>query len=270
MPFATINNANIYYEIAGEGEAVIFLHAGIADHRMWNEQFAPFSTHFRTLRYDLRGFGQTTAPTQPFSHTDDLRTLLDQFGIQRAALIGCSNGGRVALDFLLAYPERVSALVMVCSSPRGFKYEGESPPLWDEIIAAYESGDLERTARLEAQLWAVGLYRTPDQLDPALLDLVSEMNLIALKNEPTNGEEQYVQGSSADPLPAVQRLAEVRVPTLLVIGELDSPVILEAGKLMMQQIVGVQQVFMPTAHLPGMERPDEFNRIVSEFLKASL
>lgn len=263
MSFTNINGANIYYEIGGEGEAVVFLHAGIADSRMWNAQFNHFATQFRTLRYDLRGFGQTTAPTQPYSHVEDLRTLLDQLGIQRAALIGCSNGGRVALDFLLAYPERTSALVMVCSSPRGFKFASEAPPLWDEIIAAYDSGDLEQVARLETQLWAVGIRRTPDQVDPAFLDLVSEMNLIALKNEEVVGEEQYVEP------PAVGRLAEVRVPTLLVIGELDSPVVLEAGKFMGEQIAGAQQVFMPTAHLPSMERPDEFNQVVSDFLKAS-
>jgi len=264
MPFASVSGANVYYEIAGEGEALVFLHAGIADSRMWNDQFARFAAQFRTLRYDLRGFGKTTAPTQPYSHVEDLRVLLDHLGIQRAALIGCSNGGRVALDFLLTYPERASALVMVCSSPRGFKFAGEAPPLWDEIVAAYDSGDLERVARLETQLWAVGINRTPDQLDPAFLDLVSEMNLIALKNEEAVGEEQYVEP------PAVQRLAEVRVPTLLVIGELDSPVILKAGKLMMRQIAGARQVFMPTAHLPSMERPHEFNRHVLEFLKAAL
>jgi pimeloyl-ACP methyl ester carboxylesterase len=262
MPFASVNGANIDYEIAGEGEAVVFLHAGIADSRMWDAQFNHFAAQFRTLRYDLRGFGQTTAPTQAYSHIEDLRALLDQLGIQRAALIGCSNGGRVALDFLLTYPERVSALVMVCSSPRGFKYAGETPPIWDEIIAAYDSGDLERASRLETQLWAVGTNRTPDQVAPAMLDLVYEMNLIALKNEEAVGEEQFVE-----PL-AVHRLAEIHVPTMLVIGELDSPVVLEAGKFMEEQIAGARQVFMPTAHLPSMERPDEFNHILSEFLTA--
>lgn len=264
MPFTSINGANVYYEIAGEGEAVVFLHAGIADSRMWNDQFPHFAAQFRTLRYDLRGFGQTTAPTQPYSHVEDLRTLLDQLGIQRAALIGCSNGGRLALDFLLAYPERASALVMVCSSPRGFKFDGETPSLWNDIIAAYDSGDLEQVSRLETQLWAVGIQRTPDQVDPAMLDLVYEMNLIALKNEEAVGEEQFVEP------PAVHRLAEVRVSTLLVIGELDLPVVPEAGKLMEEQIAGARQVFMPTAHLPSMERPDEFNRILSEFLTAAL
>ena len=261
MPVAEVNGAKMYYEIAGAGNAVVFLHAGIADSRMWDEQFAHFAEQYRVLRYDLRGFGQTTSPAMPYAHHDDLHTLFDRLGIQRAALIGCSNGGRVAMNFALAYPDRVSALVMVCSSPGGFKFQGESPALWKDVVAAFESGDMERTSRLEAQLWAAGPDRDPAEVDAKMLDLVYEMNLLALRNEVAgNGEEQ-----SFAP-PAVERLAELRAPTLLMVGELDSPVVLEAGKLMQAQISGAKRVDMPAAHLPSMERPDEFNRIVIGFL----
>jgi pimeloyl-ACP methyl ester carboxylesterase len=265
MPHTEINGARIYYEAAGSGEAVVMLHAGIADSRMWNEQFAPFSEDFYAVRYDLRGFGQTTAPAMPYSHHEDLRALLDHLGIQCAALVGCSNGGRVAMNFTLAFPERVTALVMVCSSPGGFKYNGASPALWDEIVKTYEAGDLDKVSRLEAQLWAAGPDRDPAKVDQRMLDLVYEMNLIALKNEESVGEEQPFTP------PAAERLGEIRVPTLVIVGEVDSPVTHEAGKIMAQQIAGVKRVDMPdTAHLPSMEHPQQFNEIVMGFLESVL
>lgn len=265
MPHTDINGARMYYEAAGSGEAVVLLHAGIADSRMWNEQFAPLSEDFYAVRYDLRGYGQTTAPTMAYSHLEDLRALLDHLGIQCAALIGCSNGGRVAMNFTLAHPERVTALVMVCSSPGGFKYEGKAPALWDEIVKTYDTGDLDTVARLEAQLWAAGPERDPATVDQRMLELVTEMNLIALKNEETVGEEKPFAP------PAVGRLGEIRVPTLVIVGEMDSPVTIEAGKIMEQGIANVKRVNMPdTAHLPSMEHPQQFNAIVVDFLEQVL
>ncbi|MBI1258004.1 MAG: alpha/beta fold hydrolase [Chloroflexi bacterium] len=269
MPFADLNGTHLYYEILGEDHAwvVVFLHAGIADSRMWDAQVEPFSQNHRVIRYDLRGFGQTTVPTPaPYSHHEDLRALLDLLEVQRVAVIGCSNGGRVAMNFTLAYPDRVSALAMICSSPGGFKFDGESPALWTQVVKAFDSGDLELTARLEAQLWAAGPERSPDLLDPALLEHVRDMDLIALKNEvaDNSGEEQ-----SFTP-PAAERLSEITVPTLIMTGTQDSPVTHASGSFMKQHIAGAQKVDLPTAHLPSMERPDKFNRVVLDFLKPVL
>jgi pimeloyl-ACP methyl ester carboxylesterase len=183
MPHTEINGADMYYEAAGSGEAVVLLHAGIADSRMLNEQFAPFSEDYYVIRYDLRGFGQTTAPPMPYSHHEDLRALLDHLGIQCAALVGCSNGGRVAMNFTLAFPERATALVMVCSSPGGFKYAGKSPVLWDEVVTAYKAGDAEKMAQVAVQIWGVGMNRAPEQDDQRVRDLVYEMSLIGFRNQ---------------------------------------------------------------------------------------
>lgn len=266
MGYAEINGARMYYETAGAGAVVVLLHAGIADQRMWDAQFEALAERYRAIRYDLRGYGQTEAPAMSYAHHEDLRALLDHLGVERAALIGCSNGGRVALNFALSYPARTSALVMVCSSPGGFKYEGEAPPLWEQIVAAFEAGDLERTSELETELWAVGRYRPPDQVDAGIRDLVKAMNLIALQKEVAGvGEEQDFAPS------AVERLGEIVAPMLIVIGEVDSPAIHEAGKLMMAQIAGARSVVIPdTAHLPNMERPDEFNRATLDFLRDAL
>src|ERR1051326_2810020 len=124
MPFADVNGAHIYYESSGSGDAVVFVHAAVADSRMWSGQVEAFAQKYRVIRPDLRGFGQTTAPPMKFTHHDDLKALLDALGVtEPLAMIGCSNGGRVAMNFTLANPDRVTRLVMVCSAPGGFEPE---------------------------------------------------------------------------------------------------------------------------------------------------
>ncbi len=265
MPFTDppINAAHIYYEIAGTGPAVVLLHAGIANSRMWDAQFAALAQHYRVLRYDLRGYGQTTAPAMAYTHHADLNALLDQLGIERAVLIGCSNGGRAAMNFALTYPQRAAGLVMVCSSPEGFQFERAPSPLRDAINAAFDAGDLETTARLETQLWVVGQRRKPEEVPAAMLDLVYEMNLIALTKEVAGvGDEGDIEP------PAAERLDELKLPVLVMVGELDSPVSFAAGNLMLGLIAGARTVVISdTAHLPNMERSDEFNRLVLDFLR---
>ncbi len=260
--FAEVDGAHMYYESVGSGDAVVFLHAAIADTRMWDAQVEPFSQQYRMIRYDLRGFGQTTAPPMQFTHHDDLRALLDALGVERAAVIGCSNGGRAAMNFTLAYPDRVTKLVMVCSGPGGFEPADFKPAALDEeMFAAYQAGDLEKAARLSARLWFVGPDRPVEQADPAKLELVYQMTLNDLHKEAAGvGDEQ-----SMSP-PAAQRLSEIQVPTLIIAGEYDEPFPLLAAPFMEQGIAGARKVMLPTAHLPSLEQPDEFNRVVLGFL----
>jgi len=266
MPFIDVNGAHIYYESAGTGsETVVFCHAGVADTRMWDGQIKAFSQRYRVIRYDLRGFGQTTAPPMKFTHHDDLRALLDALGVGKAAMIGCSNGGRVAMNFTLANPDRVTKLVMVCSAPGGFEPENFQPAALD--IASYEAeqaGDLEKAARIGAQLWLAGAERPADQVDPAKLQLVYEMCLNDLKKSAAGvGDEQ-----SMSP-PGAKRLGEIHVPVLVIVGDYDEPMASLAAPFMQQGIADVRRVNMPTGHLPSLERPDDFNRIVLAFLDKS-
>jgi pimeloyl-ACP methyl ester carboxylesterase len=266
MPFIDVNGAHVYYELTGapdaEGGTVVFLHAAVADTRMWAGQTAPFSQRHRVLIYDMRGFGQTTAPPMAYTHHDDLRALLDALGIEKAAVIGCSNGGRAAMNFTLANPDRVTKLVMVCTAPGGFRPTEFTPvPLDEESYAAFEAGDLEKAARLGAQLWLAGPERPVDQVDPAKLELVYQMNMIALKNEAAGvGDEQSMAP------PAIDRLGEIHVPTLVIVGDYDEPYGSLAAVVMEREIADVRRVNLPTGHLPSLERPDDFNRVVLGFL----
>jgi pimeloyl-ACP methyl ester carboxylesterase len=179
-----VNGASLYYDVAGNGEPLVLVHAGIADRRMWDGQLEAF-----------------------------LRGLLNFLGIQRAILVGCSIGARTVIDFALAHPARVPALV--CPTVSGFESDEESPEEWDKLVVA----------------------------DEAL------------------GNERLAQPS------AVNRLAEIQAPTLVVAGDLDRPEVDVRAKLLSRSILRAQKVVVNgTAHVPSMEKPQEFNRVVLGFL----
>lgn len=260
--FAASDGTEFYYEVVGEGRPLVLLHAGIADSRMWDEQFATFAQHYRVVRYDLRGYGQTALVDNPYSHHADLLQLLNYLDIPQAQLCGCSMGGTTALDFALAYPARTSALVLVACQPSGDEFVSKPPPQREEMYAKFDAGDYAGVAELEVQMWVDGPHRTPDQVDTALRQRVREMDTITLRNEALElGEYQPL-----DP-PAATRLEQVRVPTLIISGDLDRPAMIHAAELMGRTIAGAQTaVITGTAHLPSMEQPILFNQLVLNFL----
>jgi pimeloyl-ACP methyl ester carboxylesterase len=151
--------------------------------------------------------------------------------------------------------------VLVCPSVSGLEADEEPPGEWEELVKADEAGDLERVSELEVRIWVDGHHRGPELVDPAVRDLVREMNLIALQNEAALGDER-----PADP-PAVERLAEIRFPVLVVAGERDRPEVNARADLLTRSIPHAQKVVVAeTAHVPNMEKPEEFNRVVLEFL----
>ncbi len=97
--YAPSNAAKLYFETRGEGPALVFIHAGVSDHRMWDPQVEVFASRFKVIRYDLRGFGKSTMPEESFALRDDLFAVLRHLGIGKAALIGCSMGGAIGDRF---------------------------------------------------------------------------------------------------------------------------------------------------------------------------
>jgi len=260
---ADVNGATLHYEVAGEGGPLVLVHAGISDSRMWDAQVDAFSRFYRTIRYDLRGFGRSPIVEGPYSHHADLRALLDALEVDRALLVGCSMGGATVIDFALENPERVGALVLVGSAVGGFEFDEGPPEEWDALVAADEAGDLERVSELEVRMWVDGPRRGPDVVDPPVRDLVREMNLIALKNEALElGEELELWP------PAAPRLSQIQASTLVLVGDEDRPRTLAAADLLERELPDARKTVMAgTAHLPNMERSEEFNRLVLEFLK---
>jgi len=260
--WAAVNGANIHYRAAGDGPSLLLLHAGICDSRMWDEQIGEFAGTHRVIALDFRGFGQTKMVAGPFAHRHDLRALLDYLGLERAILIGGSMSGKTTLDFALEYPDRVGALVLVASALSGYRFtDAGTLAAWKAGDAALEAGRLDEAVQIEMQTWVAGPRRSLEQIDPELRRRVRDMLLQSYATPPDLGEEQPL-----DP-PAIGRLGQVRAPTLIVVGDEDQPDISVIAGSLESEIAGARKVVMRgVAHLPNMEQPAAFNRIVRDFL----
>jgi pimeloyl-ACP methyl ester carboxylesterase len=265
--YADVNGAKLAYEVAGEGHPLVFLHAGIANLHMWDDQFRAFRDRYRVVRYDHRGFGQSSAPAGPASMVDDVYGLLTFLHIDKAYLVGCSMGGGAALDFTLAHPEMVDGLVLVGAGVSGTPDEEDDPlaDAFQKIQDAAKAGDFDTANELEVRMWVDGIGRTPAQVDPAFRAKASAMNRALYDRD---AEMNAIEWQQADP-PAYPRLESVTAPTLVIVGDRDLPGIQQAADALAARIPGAKKVVMRnTAHLPSMELPDQFNQILGDFLSS--
>ena len=247
-----------FYETKGRCEAIVLLHGGQLDRRMWDAQFDAFAKHFRVIRYDLRGFGKSATPDIPFSNEEDLVLLLQRLRVKRATLVGLSLGAAVAVDFALAHPDMVEALILACPGLGGFRFEDKANDLHAVIEAAQEHDDGRVT-----ELWLANPYMSVAMENPALqqkLRLLARDNARCWLNNPL-----LVRRSSP---PASQRLREIRAPTLVIGGERDVSDIHKIVAKLVTEIPGARKEMIPQAgHIVPMERPEEFNRLVLEFIQ---
>ncbi|HEY3084462.1 MAG TPA: alpha/beta fold hydrolase [Candidatus Dormibacteraeota bacterium] len=256
----TINGARIYYERAGQGLPVIFLHAGVADSRMWEPQVAAFTKHFDVIRPDMRGFGRSELPPGRWSAVGDVLGLIDHLRLKPVHLIGCSMGGGVAVDFAIEHGERLSKLVLVGPGVSGVQFGAKYPDLFAEADAAEKSGDQQAIIEADARLWLDGPRRRPGYVKDPIRKLFFEMD----SNFESDWESAPID--HIDP-PAAERLHEITAPTLVVVGDEDAPPIFDAVEMLMEKVPHARKaVIHDAAHLPNLEHPDEFNRIVLEFL----
>ena len=262
--YANIGSAQIYYETAGAGTPFVMIHAGVADRRQWNNEFAYFAQYYRVVRYDMRGYGKSEPVEGEFSHMGDLVSLLDTLELHEPLiLMGCSMGGGLAMDFALAYPSRVKALIMVGSGPSGLELDVERPSKFAEVEKAFDAGDLDLTAEIETQIWFDGTGRTPEQVDQTMRKLLYEMNHIALSHE----VKQLGKRLPNTQAPAFDRLPALEMPVLIVVGVHDTPYILAAADYMAAKIGSSRVVRIDdAAHVPNMDHPDEFRAALEDFL----
>ncbi|TAH48511.1 MAG: alpha/beta hydrolase [Chloroflexota bacterium] len=263
MPYLIFDNAQIYYEVAGQGTPFVMLHAGIAHRAMWDPQFRYFQKNYRVVRFDQRGFGKTITTTKEFNRRADLFALLDELKIERAILMGCSMGGSLALDFTLEHPERVSALILIAAGFSGFEAPADIVKQWDEQDAAFAAGDLERVVDLELKMWVDGPNRAPSQVPAHVREKVRAMEMDNLKID-TDGYNPV----QLEP-PAIGRLGEIQVPTLVIYGTGDQPHVIENGQTLAREIPNAQVLILENVgHVPSMEEPDEVDRGIERFLES--
>jgi pimeloyl-ACP methyl ester carboxylesterase len=261
-------NAKLYYEIAGAGQPLVFIHAGVADQRQWNREFTALAREFRVLRYDMRNFGKSKPAAGEFSSLNDLTAVLDHLQLEQPlVLIGCSMGGGLAIDFALEYPSRVKALVAVGSGPSGLQLDLPDHPLEAAVEKAYADGDLDRAAELETIIWFDGMGRTTQEVDQEMRKLALEMNRLAISHDAKNLGTRLPNTAT----PAVERLDELQLPLLMVVGENDIPYIHAAADYIIDRVPTARKVVLANAaHLTNMEQPDKFLSTVRSFLKELL
>ena len=260
--FADVNGAHLRYEVQGEGRPLVLIHSALGHLGMWDEQVEAFSQRWRFIRYDVRGFGESTGPEGSYTDYEDLAALLDFLGVEQADLLGCSSGGGIAIVFTLAFPGRVGSLVLVGPALSGTHPEPDEliDPLRAAMLAAYQRRDLEQAAELTARIWVVGPRRSASEVDPGYraraLELIRYTLALPDRSEPRELEP-----------PAAGRLGEIRAPTLVMVGDEDTDWMQKVTGKIAREIPGAKRVVLPgAAHLPSMEHPAEFNRIVMEFL----
>jgi len=263
--FVHIDNARLYYETAGQGVPFVMIHAGVADSRQWNNEFAYFARSHQVVRYDLRGYGKSEPVDREFSHMGDLVAVLDALGLKEpAVLMGCSMGGGLAMDFALTHPSRVRALIMVGSGPSGLELDVPTPAKFAEAEKAFEAGDLDLVCEIETQIWFDGTGRAPEQVNQAMRKLAYEMNHQALDHE----AKQLGKRLPNTQTPAFDRLSDLKIPVLIIVGAHDTPYILAAADYMVERISSARKVKIEdAAHLPNMDHPEEFQAIVTNFLE---
>lgn len=258
-----IGNAQVAGERSGKGSALVFLHAGVTDRRMWREQIAGLSDDFLCLAYDRRGFGETLSPDESFSQVNDLKEMLDQLNISKTALIGCSQGGRIAIDFTLDYPQQVTALVLIApavsGAPAPETFSSEIETLLDALEEAEESEDMEQVNNIEANLWLDGPTSPNGRVSGPARELFLDMNRIAL-NSPDLEKE-------IEPPSAYDRLEGLSLPTLVISGDLDFPYIKERCQYIIDNAPNAKgQEISGTAHLPNLEKPETVTELIKKFL----
>jgi 3-oxoadipate enol-lactonase len=256
------NGARIAYDVEGNGEPVVLIHAGIANRSQWDDQVEALKDAYRVIRYDTRGFGETETDAVVFSNRADIAALLDHLGERSAHLVGMSRSGSIAIDFAIEFPERVRSLVVAAGGISGYESPNGSPQgTFDEAERLWEAKDWEHLADWEADFWVDGPGQPSGRADPAIRAKVHDWILANYRAEKEEGEPQVL-----DP-PAVGRLGELRAKLLVMLGTLDEPGTSDAMRHVAASVPGAElEVFEGAAHMLNLEQPERFNRVLRDWL----
>ncbi|SDK74273.1 alpha/beta fold hydrolase [Streptomyces indicus] len=250
---------SLAYDVTGDGPPVVLLHAGVADHRMWDGLVPALAGRHTVIRYDLRGFGRSAPPSGPFRESDDLRRLLDHLGLEQVRLVGASWGGRVALDFVLAHPERVASLAVFSPPWRGYGWSAEMIAYDEAETAALEAGDLDAAVDVNLDMWLRGPARGWQDVADGLRERLREPVRLSLVHMDLRDEH------GLEPVPG--ELASITVPTLVGVGKLDVADFQDIARRYAREIPGAAFAEFPSAaHLVALDAPDELADVLGEFL----
>lgn len=254
--FISLEEDSIYYEIAGSGKNIVFIHDGLLHGEVWNEQFAFFSEDYKVIRYDRRGYGKSSPATGSYTHQEDLNRLYEYLQIDSAVLIACSSGGALAIDFALDSPEKVNALVLVGAVVGGFSYTEHMRTRGGHLPEIFEN-DMEEN-----------LYYVTD--DPYLIyHKNTEVKKAAVEMLTAYPHRIHRRAKFIRPdTPPSHRLNEIEIPTLILLGEFDIPDVHAVSGAISNGIANSKRsLIKDSGHLIPMEQAFQFNILVQEFLE---
>jgi 3-oxoadipate enol-lactonase len=253
----------LHHEVAGTGPDVVLIHPGIADSRIWDPQWSSFES-YRRIRLDLPGFGLTPLTEPRLGFARAVEELLGKLEVSRAALVGTSVGGRTALELAIARPELVAALVLAGASLPDHDWSAEVRAYGEAEDEAVQRGDLDAATELNLRMWVDGPRRSPADVDPRVREAMRDLQRRALELQAPYWDTLEHEFLVTD---LAERLAEVRAPTLVLVGEEDVRDIHEVADLLADAIPGARRATIPgAAHVPNLERPADFDALVLGFL----
>ncbi|MFI5937733.1 alpha/beta fold hydrolase [Actinoplanes sp. NPDC051494] len=237
------------HDVQGSGPAILLLHSTACDRRMWDPQIpALTAAGHRVVRCDLNGYGQSPVPATSWSDAQDIVDLLGALGIDRFALVGASGGGRVALEVASRWPDRITALALLCTAVDDHEPSAELRAFGDREDELLEAGDIDGAVRLNVEMWA----------GDAIRDRVAMMQRHVF-------EVQLAAPGDVGPLRVPADLDAITAPVLIVSGTRDVAdfQVIATG---LAARLGARHVELDAGHLPSMERPDEVNDLLVSFL----
>ncbi|MEV4514773.1 alpha/beta fold hydrolase [Dactylosporangium sp. NPDC049525] len=257
-----VPDGQLYYEAAGDGPAVVLLHGGLLDCRMWDDQFELLAARHRVIRVDVRSHGRSSSATGDFRHDDDLAVVLDTLGVERAAIVGLSLGGRIGFDFAVSRPERVWALCAAATGISGMTFT--DPYITGrnrELAAAAQAQDTAGVVEAFLRAWVDGPHRRPEDVAAAVRVRCADM---AAHNVT---EHAGARGRMLE-RDALHRLGEVRAPVLLLVGDADSADIEQVTLRALAEVPDARRIEIPGAgHMLNLEQPDAVNAALVPFLQ---
>ena len=258
--FACPDGGRLCYSAAGAGEPIVFIHGLGLDAAMWDPQWPVFQQGYRAIRYDLRGFGASTVPEAPYSHSDDLLGLLDFLGARPAHVVGLSMGGRLGLRFALDHPHAVRSLTLVDSALDGFSWSDAWTQKMNAIMDAARSGDIPGAKRL---------WLAHELFAPARRDAGCAAALAAMVERYSAWHWRNVDPVRKAAIPAIELLGTVTCPTLVILGELDLPDFKAIAHRLAAEIPGAAlSTIAGIGHMANMEAPAIVNDLLLAHLRA--
>jgi 3-oxoadipate enol-lactonase len=256
----SVAGGELSFEVAGDGEPVVFLHGFGLDSRMWEAQFQALREGFRLIRYDLRGFGRSSLPTVQYGHEDDLYALLTHIAAVPAHVVGLSMGGRIALRFAAAYPGSIRSLVLADSALDGQLWTEDWQTRWTGICDAAKSGGVAEAKRL----WLEHPLLATARADRSTLSMLAQMV------DDYSGWHWHNSDTARVPAPSLAtRLHEIRVPTLVVTGEDDLQDFQTVAATLARNLPGARRCVIEKAgHMVNLEAPEKFNAAIVKFWRS--